>query len=401
MQNKKVVIIDNDRNYIAPLANGLKQAGIKVLLCDENRDVLEFVRQAKPDLIISEVHLDSIDSHEFFKRLKSLPEFKYTPFVFMSSQKNVDERIKNIELGVDDFIPKPFHIEETVSRIKNLLYELSAHGGFQTETENGFTGNLAEMNLIDLIQTLELGKKSAVIKLKHQNSVGEVYISEGNVINARLEQFDGEEAILRMFTWTIGYFVVEICDVSQPQKIQKTNKELIDIGLRRLSSWQQMKQGLPPLQAAITTVGKTNSDDLSDDERKLLQMIPEKIHLFSLIEKSPFDDLKALEIIRSLYQKGYIQETEDNYNYYVEEYLNRVRENNRLYQNPTERAAALVTNILKKSPEDRKFPERREGDRRQLIDRRSRGRRQSDQARKNNPVYLSKIELLMIKEALS
>jgi len=398
--NKKIVIIDNDPNYVAPLANGLQKAGFSVFVWDEQQDILEYIRKIKPDLIISEVHLSSLDSHEFFKRLRSLPEFKSISFIFTSGQNNVDTRIKNIEIGIDDFIPKPFYVEETVWRISNLLKEQENFGGYQLETERGFTGNLTEMNLVDLIQTMELGKKSAVIKLKHENSLGEVYLSEGNVVNARLENLDGEQAIMRMFTWNIGVFAVEMMDINQQRKIQKTNKELIDMGLRRLSSWEQIVHGLPPLQAVIAPVEHKNSETLSEDEKMLLKMIPEKIRISDLIQKTHFDDLKALELVRSLYQKGLIQETEDNYSHYVEDYINRVKQSNAHGENPGSRAAAIVSNILKK-PDKESGPERRYSDRRQITDRRFHGRRQSDSDKKANPVYLSKIELLMIKEALS
>ncbi|NOZ60925.1 MAG: response regulator [Calditrichaeota bacterium] len=398
--NKKIVIIDNDRNYITPLAAGLQHAGFSVYLWDERQDLLEFIRQTRPDMIISEAHLESVDSQEFFKRLKSLPEFKFIPFLFTSSQKNVDERIKNIEIGVDDFLGKPFYVEEAVSRISNLLQELENFGGYQLETERGFTGNLTEMNLVDLIQTMELGKKSAVIKLKRHNTLGEVYLVDGNVVNARLDHLDGEQAILRLFTWTIGVFSVEMTAVTQKRKIQKTNKELIDIGLRRLSSWEQIRQGLPPLQAVIAPTEQKNWQKLSDEEKELLKMIPDKIRLSDLIAKSKFDDLKALELVRSLYQKGSLQETEDNYNHYVEDYLKRVKQNRAAGENSTERAATIVSNILRKTDKD-PGQERREQDRRQTPERRFHGRRQGDLAYGRNPIYLSKIELLMIKEALS
>ncbi|OQX83794.1 hypothetical protein B6D60_10030 [candidate division KSB1 bacterium 4484_87] len=393
--HKKIIIIDNDQNYVTPLANVLQKAGFSVQIWDEQQDIFEFIRKIKPNLIICEAHLPSLDSHELFKRLRSLPEFKSIPFVFTSGQNNVDTRIKNIEIGVDDFIAKPFYPEEVISRIANLLQERENFGSYQLETERGFTGNLTEMNLVDLIQTMELGKKSAVIKLKHENLLGEVYITEGNVVNARLDNLDGEEAIMRMFTWTIGVFAVEITDVNQQRKIPKTNKELIDIGLRRLSSWEQIVHGLPPLQAVIARAGTKESEPLSADEKKLIDMMPEKIRLSELIQKSPFDDLKALEIVRSLYQKGMIQETEDSYSHYVEDYIKRIRQNSAHGQNPESRAAAIVSNILRK-PETDDSPERRH-----IPDRRLHGRRQSDPGKYTNTVYLSKIELLMIKEALS
>jgi len=403
MQNsKKIFILDNDKNYISPLIKGFQEAGFQTICWDENQNALDAVKEITPDLIISEVDLSQIDSHDFFKELRSIPEYKSTPFIFLSNQKKVDDRIKNIEVGIDDYITKPFYVEEVVSRVKNLLKEVENLQDEQIETERGFSGNLAEMNLVDLIQTLELGKKSAIIKLEHQSSTGAVYIANGEVVDANLAGLTPVKAIMRMFTWTIGSFLVDITSSVNPEKkITKSNKELIDIGIRRINDWEQIRQGLPPLNAMVIKSSNNDYQNLNEEEREIISSLENKIRLCDLIEKSRFDDLKALEIVRGLHQKGYLKETEDNYSHYVEDYLTRIKQTGSTWQSPSERAATIVTSLFKKAEGHSKFTDRRKTDRRQLTDRRRHGRRRVDRLQQDNPIYLSKIELLMLKEALS
>ena len=176
-KKQKILLFDSDKTYSVPLNNKLSEAGFEVVCWDEGQKPLELAKEMKADLIISEVDLPKTNAKELFKQICSLPEYKLSPFVFVSGQKKVDERIKNIELGVDDYVIKPFYIEEVVVRVKNLLAEVTRMGDDHIETEKGFSGNLAEMNLVDLIQTLELGEKSAVVKIKHGSSIGLVFIS--------------------------------------------------------------------------------------------------------------------------------------------------------------------------------------------------------------------------------
>ena len=284
--NKKsnILLIDNDKTYITALSNALSEAGYNVVCWEEGQKILNLARELKADLIISEVNLPQISGHKIFKELRAIPEFKTIPFIFLSDQKKVDERIKNIELGVDDYITKPFYVEEVVVRAQNLLQEISFLQNNEIETNRGFSGNLTEMNLIDLIQTLELGKKSAVIKLKHNSSLGIVLVSQGQVVDASLENLTSDEAIMRMFTWTIGNFFVDITSVNNKKNIEKSNKDLIDIGIRRLNDWDQIRQGLPPLNAVVLKTNTNNFSELSVEEKELLTSIDNKIKPCDIIE---------------------------------------------------------------------------------------------------------------------
>jgi len=139
---------------------------------------------------------------------------------------------------------------------------------------------------------------------------------------------------------------------------------------------------------------------LSVEEKELLTSIDNKIKLCDIIEQSKFDDLKALEIVRGLHQKGYLKETEANYSYYVEDYLKRLKQNAAHSKSPSERAVSIVSSLFKESKNDQTHAERRRSDRRQLFDRRKNGRRRMDRLQQVNVIHLTKAELLMLRQAL-
>jgi len=400
-KTKKILIVDSDTNYIVPLRNSLSKVGYEVVCWDDGQKALELAKSFQADMIISEVELPKVSGHVLFKELRSTPTCKSTPFIFLSSQKRVDDRIKSMEMGVDDYITKPFYVEEVVARVEALFKEVSKLNEGHGSSEKGFSGNLSEMNLVDLIQTLELGKKTAIVKLKHNVAVGIVYVKDGEVIDASLADLEPDLALLRMFTWTIGNFLVDFTPIERDKRVQTSNKDLVNIGLRRINEWNQIKEGLPPINSAVMKTQINSYDELSNEERAMITNIHEKKFIYEIIEKSDLDDLKALEVMRSLYQKGYLQEIEDSSVPYMDDYVTKLKQNVATTRSTTERVLSIVSNVFKKQEENKEEPLDPQNDRRQVPDRRKGDRRRFDRLRGANQIYLTKTELLMIRERLS
>ncbi len=398
---KKILIIDNDPSYVVPLRTALTKAGYEVTCWEDGQKAMEMVRNLPADMVISEVELPQFNGHEFFKEMRSNPSLKAIPYLFISNQKRVDDRIKSIELGVDDYIPKPFFVEEVVARVDALFAELSQFNEAQSQTERGFSGSLLEMNLVDLLQTLELGKKSAIIRLSHDSREGFVYVKDGEVIDATLEDQPPEQSLLTMFAWNIGRFVVEMTSVTRERRVQKSNKELIMAGMRQINQWEQLKKGLPPLDTIVGRTGLNSYEDLSEEEKEILSSIGGAKKISDIIEQSRFNDVTSLALIKSLYQKGYLEETEDNFVSHTNNYLARLKQRTSQAKSPRERVAAIIANVFKNSNHDNSRTEQPFSEKRQLPDRRRYGRRREDRLKESNPIHLTKSDLLMIRERLS
>lgn len=396
--NKKILIVDEDSTYISGLRKGLSQSNHEVIYWDDGRKALEIIKNLQPDLIIADVELPQISGHEFFKEIKSNPETRNVPFIFLSNQKRVDDRIKSMEMGVDGFITKPFYVEEVVARIESLLNEVDNIENSNHSNEKGFSGNLYEMNLIDLIQTLELGKKSGIINLKHLAYEGRVYVLNGEVIDATFEDFPPKEALFKMSLWTEGNFFVEMTQLKRSETISQKNKELIPEVLKRINQWEQIKKNLPPLDTVLAVNQITiDESSISDEEQRLLSSLNGNQMIYDIVIKSPFDDLKALELVHNLYQRGHLQETNENYMPRKDDYSIHVLGNSNSSNNKT---SYIISNLLKKSEESKSVKvERRMNQRRRLPDRRQFERRK-DQRTVKQKILFDKTELLMIREKL-
>ena len=352
----KILIVDNQPNYTIGLRKGLMDAGYEIHLAENGDQALELVHEIQPDIILSEIQLPQLNGHELLKAIRSGEKFKNTPFFFLSNQKRVDERIKSISMQVDDYIQKPYYVDEVLARIELILKEIKPNGRYKNQ--NGFSGKLSEMNLVDLIQTLELGQKSGILTLERNSQTGEVHIQSGQVVNARLNSLSAEAALEKMMIWTDGVFEVQIVNITSQRQIHRENKEIIQNGLRKINQWLQAKAQLPPLTAVFQISIRIQPEmvrNLTPEERKIIQQIDGKKTLMDVIELIDSDEIETVKIIQDLFQKGFftIREFRTEEHIYQKlqnvEYLEQIKQYTQRFRAASSRELALLALFLKKS----------------------------------------------------
>ena len=118
MGNKKILIIDDDEKLQKLLKEYLKGHGFNVVsLMDEN-EAGTFIEKENPDIVILDVMLPSIDGFEI---LKAIRRFSSIPVVMLTARGEETDRIVGLELGADDYLPKPFNPRELLARIKAVM----------------------------------------------------------------------------------------------------------------------------------------------------------------------------------------------------------------------------------------------------------------------------------------
>ena len=123
---RSLLLVDGDARSLRVLEVSLKKAGFIVTTATNGRDALEKVRVARPDLILSDTEMPEIDGFELCRALKADPELAAIPFVFLTGQNAIENKIRGLELGVDDYLTKPIYIKEIVTRINILLQKKAA-----------------------------------------------------------------------------------------------------------------------------------------------------------------------------------------------------------------------------------------------------------------------------------
>ncbi|HYD63612.1 MAG TPA: response regulator [Noviherbaspirillum sp.] len=112
-----VLIVDDTPANIAVLAEHLGNRGLSVMVAQDGEEAVERARFAQPDLVLLDVMMPGIGGFEACRRLKSFPETKDIPVIFMTALSNIDDKMTAYSVGGVDFVTKPFHIEEVLARV--------------------------------------------------------------------------------------------------------------------------------------------------------------------------------------------------------------------------------------------------------------------------------------------
>ncbi|RKH06576.1 response regulator [Corallococcus sp. CA053C] len=311
MAKQHLLLVDGDAKSLRVMEVSLKKAGFSVTTAIHGKDALEKVQISPPDLVLADTKMPEMDGFELCKTLKSDERFKFIPFVFLTNQKSVEFKVRGLELGGDDYLTKPIYIKEIVTRVKMILQKAEKERIEKRETtKGGFAGSLADMGVVDLVQTFEIGRKTGVISIQGERT-GTVYFKEGRVVDAELGRLKGENAFYRLLNTFEGQFDVQFTTLDRPERIEVSTQGLLMEGMRRLDEWGRMLEQLPPLETVFEIDYHQLADRLSeipDEVNGLLRLFDGKRALSRVVEDSDFEDLAALGIISKLYFEGLIRE---------------------------------------------------------------------------------------------
>src|SRR5512136_2436236 len=112
MKGRTVLYIEDDPDLASMLPMYLRAKGYRVLVAMNGTDGLRFAQAEAPDLILLDVMLPDIDGHEVFRRLKDNPATRDALVMFLTQKGTRDDVIAGLEIGADDYVSKPFNIEE-------------------------------------------------------------------------------------------------------------------------------------------------------------------------------------------------------------------------------------------------------------------------------------------------
>src|SRR5580698_6783624 len=121
MAKKTLLLVDADPRSVRVLEVSLKKAGYSVTTACDGLDALAKLELSTPDLVLSDTRLPKLDGYALVRKLKDKPEWANIPIVFLTSQKSVEDKIRGLELGVEDYLTKPIFVRELLARVNLLL----------------------------------------------------------------------------------------------------------------------------------------------------------------------------------------------------------------------------------------------------------------------------------------
>ena len=234
--NVKLLLVDDNPMVMAMLRNALA-AIAQVTTAADGADALLQAIDAPPDLLVADFAMQGMNGRQLLEKLRSRPATARLPIVLMASKVDISEKLKPLQDSVEDFVEKPFFVKEAVARIKRVVDKISLEKMAREAPASGdgrLRGTLAQMNVIDLLQSLDLGHKSCLLVLTNNGDRCEVYFSDGQIHHAVYGPLKGDDAVYKVLAWTGGNFEIDFAGQSPEQTTSRSTQGLLMEGLRLL-----------------------------------------------------------------------------------------------------------------------------------------------------------------------
>jgi two-component system response regulator MprA len=127
----KILIIDDDEKIVSMLRRGLAFEGYEVTTAVNGAEGLNQLLIDEPDLVVLDVMMPQVDGFEVCRRLRAAGST--VPILMLTAKDEVENRVKGLDIGADDYLVKPFALEELLARVRALLRRKTEHheGGGQ------------------------------------------------------------------------------------------------------------------------------------------------------------------------------------------------------------------------------------------------------------------------------
>lgn len=120
----KLLVVDDEPNIVELLSMSLRYAGFEVETATNGRDAVKAAQTFRPDVILLDVMLPDLDGFDVLRRLRG--EGAKVPVLFLTAKDATEDKVTGLTIGADDYITKPFSLEEVIARIRVVLRRL--HG---------------------------------------------------------------------------------------------------------------------------------------------------------------------------------------------------------------------------------------------------------------------------------
>jgi CheY-like chemotaxis protein len=182
--NVKVLLVD-DNPMVQEMLRRELAALAPVQTANDGADALLKAIDDAPDLIICDYEMPGMNGRQLVEKLKTRSNTAKIPVILLASKADISEKLKMLQDSVEDFVEKPFFMRETIAHLKKTIDKIALEKmAREAPGESTVRGNLAQMNCMDLLQSLEMGRKTCSLLLQNDGQRCELYFAEGQINHA-------------------------------------------------------------------------------------------------------------------------------------------------------------------------------------------------------------------------
>ena len=315
----RILVVEDDPLVTRMILECLRPLEVEAWAVNSGREALTEAEAAPPDLILLDVVLPDLDGFAVTAKLKEKAATRDVPVILVTTQARMEDRVRGLEVGAADCITKPFYYEEVRARVLSALQRAAAaraaaaaEAAGPTVPAAGIQGRLQEVSLPNVIQILEVERKTGTLELERGGERAALHFDEGQIVDAAWKDHGGEMAVYRILQWTEGAFRFDpaAAGAAPAQRIQSNNQHLLMEGMRRLDEGARLLGELPPPDRPLRTTphlaAMLAKRRPAADLKQLLDLIDGRRGIGEILQALP-DDLQALEALVRLKEHGFIE----------------------------------------------------------------------------------------------
>src|SRR5215467_631998 len=181
------LLVVEDNPLVRDLIEKGLEAHCEVIIAADGADALLKVIDEPPDVILCDYKMPGLDGRQLFEKLRGREKTRHIPFLFMAGRTDIEERLRPLVDGVEEFIVKPFLVKDLVRITKKVVDRLHLEKLQKSASRPGvIQGRLEEMNMTDLLQSLEMGQKSCRLIVRKGTERGDLYFAGGQCRDAKI-----------------------------------------------------------------------------------------------------------------------------------------------------------------------------------------------------------------------
>lgn len=246
MKEVNVLVVDDNALVLDLLMKGLAPH-CEVHAAADGADALLKIVDAPPDLILCDYKMPGLDGRQLYEKIRARPQSSHIPFIFLANRADIEEKLRSLVDGVEEFLPKPFFVKDVVRRAKKVIDRLALEKLQSHAHRPGIVhGRLEEMSILDLMQSLEMGQKSCALTIRRGDRTCHLYFAAGQCKDACLDNLAGEPAVYEVIRWKDGAFEIDFNAAPERNTIARSATSLLMEGLRLMDEGERDAEDLQP-----------------------------------------------------------------------------------------------------------------------------------------------------------
>lgn len=227
MASKTILIVVKKTDFCTKLTQNLQYFGYATLQCESGRQALERVNSNHPDFILAELEISDMDGIELCWMVRETSQAPLVPFILLADSIADEIRINGLRSGVDAFLLKSAPIREIITHVEALFKRVEQFQAQSPAPVKSLCGFSPDFSILEILQLLNISKKSGTLKIMGNEKMGRVGMLDGNLTWAEAGLYEGEDALAEIIQWDKVNFEFEKDLIFTKLNIHRPTMEVI------------------------------------------------------------------------------------------------------------------------------------------------------------------------------